>query len=251
MFLFLLSFELFILLLADDVVLLSETVVGLQNQLNNLACGAKRLGLRVNLNKSNIIVFRKGGFLARNEAWTLDGKAMPVVNTCKYLGILFSTKLSFNIACKDLACRGKKPLVQIMRKLFLLNNNSLDVFLKLFDAQIVPIFSYEAEIWGLENAANNCEKIHNFALKKILGLDRRTPNDLVYSETNRYPVTLNCIVKCIRYWLKLVVMNENRLPHKAYLMLYRLDINGKVNWVSNVRKCLFQHGFGYVWLSET
>ena len=52
-------FELFILLLADDVILMSETVVGLQTQLNSLQHAASELELKVDMNKSNIIVFRK------------------------------------------------------------------------------------------------------------------------------------------------------------------------------------------------
>lgn len=175
-------FELFILLLADDVSLLSETVVGLQTQLNSLACAAKRLGLKVNINKSNIVVFRKGGYLAARETWRLNGSIMPVVNVYKYLGILFSTKLSFSATCKDLASRGKSALLQIMHKLFCLENNSLTVLLKLFDAKILPVLLYGAELWGLDKAADYCEKTHLFALKKFLGVDQRTPNDLVYGD---------------------------------------------------------------------
>ena len=59
----------FILLLANDIVLLSETVIGLQTQLNNLKNAANELQLKVNLDKSNIVVFRKGGYLAARERW--------------------------------------------------------------------------------------------------------------------------------------------------------------------------------------
>ena len=61
--------ELLILLFADDVVLLSDSVFGLQTQLNVLFNTAKRLDLIVNLDKSNIVVFRNGGHLALNERW--------------------------------------------------------------------------------------------------------------------------------------------------------------------------------------
>ena len=56
-------FELFILLLADDVVLLSETVTGLQTQLNSLQRASSSLQLKVNMSKSNKVVLRKGGYL--------------------------------------------------------------------------------------------------------------------------------------------------------------------------------------------
>ena len=78
----------------------------------------------------------------------------------------------------------------------------------------------------------------------------KTPNDLVYGETDRFPITLNSAVRGIRYWLKLTCMGEDRLPHKAYMMLYNLDARGKRNWVSNVRMQLFQYGFGFVWMNQ-
>ena len=83
------------MLLADDVVLLSETVIGLQTQLNSLQRASSSLQLKVNMGKSNIVVFRKGGYLGARERWTYDSVVLPVVNVYKYLGVLFSTKLSF------------------------------------------------------------------------------------------------------------------------------------------------------------
>ena len=56
-------YELFILLLADDVILVSETITWLQTQINNLQRAAAKLELTVTMDKSNIIVFRKGGYL--------------------------------------------------------------------------------------------------------------------------------------------------------------------------------------------
>jgi len=246
------AFELFILLLADDVVLLSETVVGLQTQLNNLQRAASRLELNVNMSKSNIIVFRKGGYLGARERWFYNGMIMPVVNVYKYLGILFSTRLSFSAACQDLVSRAKNALFCIMRKLYVLNNNSLAIFLKLFDSRVQPIAQYGAELWALDEVASvHIEKLHLFALKKFLGVERRTPNDFVYGDTGRYPISIHSVIRCINYWLKLLQMPDSRLPHKAYLMLYRLDERGKVNWVSKVRKFLFLYGFGVVWVNQS
>ena len=59
--------ELFILLSEDDIVLLSDTIVGLQNQLDVLARNCARLGLHVNLDKSNIVIFRNVGYIAKRE----------------------------------------------------------------------------------------------------------------------------------------------------------------------------------------
>ena len=59
--------EIFMLLFADDVILLSSTPAGFQNQLNHLKIEADRLHLTVNLDKTNILVFRMGGHLAARE----------------------------------------------------------------------------------------------------------------------------------------------------------------------------------------
>ena len=193
--------QIFILLLADDVALMSETVVGLQNQLNSLDRAATRLQLRVNMTKSNIIVFRKGGYLSARERWTFGRTIMPVVNMYKYLGIYFTTRLTFNPACKDLASKAKRAVLNIMQKLSVLGSQSFAIFIKLFDSQVQPIMQYGAELWGLENAAVNCEKVHLFALKKYLGVTVQTPNDLVYGETNIFPIIINSVIRCMRYWI--------------------------------------------------
>eukprot|EP00745_Piridium_sociabile_P027160 TRINITY_DN43758_c0_g1_i1.p1 TRINITY_DN43758_c0_g1~~TRINITY_DN43758_c0_g1_i1.p1 ORF type:complete len:378 (+),score=6.98 TRINITY_DN43758_c0_g1_i1:45-1136(+) len=202
------------------------------------------------MNKTNIVVFRKGGYLAARERWTYNGAALSVVNAYKYLGIFFSTRLSFQMACKDLASRAKNALLCILQKMSKLKNNSLSLYLKLFDAQIQPIAQYGAELWGLDKAAHHCEKVHLFALKRFLAVEMRTPNDFVYGETNRHPIYINSVIRCIRYWLKLTRMNESRLPRKAYGMLCSLDARDKRNWVSNIRCKLYMYGFGYVWENQ-
>ena len=112
-----------------------------------------------------------------------------------------------------------------------------------------PIVLYGAEIWCLENSSSVIDNVHLFGLKRYLVVDRRTPNDLVYGEVGRFPIQINACacVRCIRYWLKLILMEEHILPLRAYKMLLNLDKSGKTNWVTKVRKTLCANGFSYVW----
>ena len=73
--------QLVIQLFADDMILLSETVIGLQTQLNGLFSAASRLQFKVNMNTSNNEVFRKGWYLGAIERWIYDGCMMRVVNS--------------------------------------------------------------------------------------------------------------------------------------------------------------------------
>ena len=57
--------QIFLLLFADDVILISSTPSGLQNQIDNLEKASKSLSLAVNLDKTKL--FRKGGHIASRE----------------------------------------------------------------------------------------------------------------------------------------------------------------------------------------
>ena len=110
-----------------------------------------------------------------------------------------------------------------------------------------PIVLYGAEIWRLESSSSVFDNVHLFGLKRYLGVDRRTPNDLVYGEVGRFSIQINARVLCIRYWLKLTRMAEHILPLRAYKILLSLDQSGKTNWMTKVRKILCANGFSYVW----
>ena len=86
---------------------MSSTPSGLQNQINSLEKASKSLGLTVNLDKTKIMVFRKGGHIAAGEKWFLYGKELEIVNRYKYLGYTLTTKLSSVCACEDFASKAK------------------------------------------------------------------------------------------------------------------------------------------------
>nr|XP_006811365.1 PREDICTED: D(1)-like dopamine receptor-like [Saccoglossus kowalevskii] len=73
------------LLYADDLALFSSSPIGLQRLLDRLAdyCYSSRRRLNVNLNKSKIIVFRKGGRLKQVEKWFWKGGEIEVVSRYK------------------------------------------------------------------------------------------------------------------------------------------------------------------------
>ena len=141
----------FILLFVDDLTLLASTVIGLQNQLNALSIAAKRLGLTVNLDKSKVMVFRKGGYLAAKERWFWGDQKLEVVNTYKYLGLflLFFLFCWTQFYCSNgrHAIRAKKGTIEILRTLKKIGCNSPVIFFQHFHAQIAPTLLYAAEIW--------------------------------------------------------------------------------------------------------
>ena len=98
----------FLLHFADDVILLSNTIVGLQNQLDSLKKEAGRLYLTVNL-------FRVDGQLATRERWLYGNAVVKVTNAYKYLGMIFTTKLSVSAALSDV-CKTKQKTTTTKQK---------------------------------------------------------------------------------------------------------------------------------------
>ena len=219
--------EIFLLLFADDVILWSRSITGLQNQLNCLKEEADRLSLTVNLDKTNVMVFRKGGYLSIHEKWVYGDAEVKVTNSYKYLGIIFTTKLSLKAAWDEEYKKGEKGVMEILKCMRKLKSNDYSLFWKMFDTQIEPILTYGAEVWGL---FENCEmeKVHTFAMKRFLNVPFHVSNKVIYGETGRYPLYIRTYVKCIKYWLKLLKLPTSRICRQAYeMMLIQQEQVGK------------------------
>ncbi|XP_053383523.1 uncharacterized protein LOC123541356 [Mercenaria mercenaria] len=66
--------------------------------------------LSVNIDKTKIMVFRKGGRLARNEEWTYNGQKIDIVDSFNYLGFVLSTGGSFRKGLETLAAKSLKAM---------------------------------------------------------------------------------------------------------------------------------------------
>ena len=239
--------EIFLLLFADDIALISSTPSGLQNQIRNLQQASDSLGLTVNLQKTKIMIFRKGGYLSKYEKWYYKGKEIEVVNSYKYLGFTLTTKLSIDISLTEFAGRAKNKVIDIMKTMYSLGNMDLSIFFKLFDAQVKPLILYLSEIWGLTRW-KAIEGIHLFACKKFLGTGKTTPNTLVYGELGRYPLYIDSTLRAVNYWFKIKGMMSNRIPKQAYEKEL-LEVSKTPNWALDIKHCLELYGFSEVWIN--
>ena len=243
--------EIFALLFADDIVLLSLTPAGLQNQINNLKRAAEKLGLIVNLDKSAILVYRKGGFLGKSEKWFYGNQLMHVTNSYKYLGYTMTTKLSVEIPLTEFAGRAKSKIMTIFKTLYKLGKIEPDIFFRLFDSQVKPMLIYASEVWGLANkeTLQTIEKVHMYACKRMLGVTPRTPNTLIQGELNRYPLSIDTKIRAVKYWAKLTQLDSSRLPRQAYERELK-ETNKPDNWAEGIKQLLTTNGFAFLWNSE-
>ena len=106
-------FKLFLLLYADDITVFAETAVGLQNGLNILHEYCSKWKLTVNIEKSKIMVFRKGGLLPNDLKFYYNGSELSIVSSFSYLGVVFTPEGSFSSAQQTLAGQAQKAIFRL------------------------------------------------------------------------------------------------------------------------------------------
>lgn len=236
------------LLYADDLVMISDSIGRVQSQINSLTQFCKSWGMKVNFNKTKVIVFKKGGIVKQNEKLYYEGKQLEVVSQYKYLGLLFTPKLSWAKATKTLSLQAEKALFNFYK----FNCNfklPVTKAFQIFDKMILPILLYGSEIWGY-TVRQDIEKVHLLFCKRLLGASTNTSDLAVLGETGRLPLHVHYYVRCIKYWLRILNMSCDRIPKNCYSMLYKLDQVERKSWVSNIKEMLYKYGFGIVWLEQ-
>jgi hypothetical protein len=239
----------FQLYFADDIADTADTVIGMQKHIDTLQLFCETYGMRVNLDKTKIIVFRRGGYLKRQERWFFQGKQVECVSYYKYLGLLYSAFLGWGKARENLAQQAEKAMNILLSFIRKYDTTTAQAFY-LFDHSVSPILCYGAEVWGYEQC-ESIERVHYKCCKNVLKVSSNTSNAAVLGETGRHPLHIIYITRCIKYWLRLLSMDTQRYPRACYDMLVTLDNCGRSSWVTKVRQILFAYGFGYTWISQS
>ena len=109
--------KLFILLYADDTVLLAETADDLQHQLYCFELYCEAWKLKVNATKTKNLIFSRGNFKTKNVRFMYNNSEIEIVTDVNYLGLLLSKTGSFIHAKKDLIKRTSKSMFAVLKKI--------------------------------------------------------------------------------------------------------------------------------------
>ena len=245
----LIEHEVSMLLYADDLVLLADSAIELQRQLNLLLEYCKTWDLKVNEGKSKTMVFRNGGKLRSYEKWFYNGKQLETCTYFTYLGVDFSSVLSWSHHIKTRSTKGLRALGCTQAMLYKIPNINHKVVWKVFDTKIKPIMHYGAEIWGYTEAVE-IERVQNKLCKQILKINSKVPTISLHGELGRLPLKTNRLTLMINYWLRVVCMSDQRITKDAYKLQLRWAEQNKSCWLSDIREILCNHGFHDAWLNH-
>ena len=165
---------------ADDIAIVSKYPKELQKALNALSIWVEENELDINIQKTEVTIFRKGGKIAKSETFAFKGEPLTITNRPCYLGVTIQT----TGRCFGMhLTRRITAAVHSMSSIQHLSRMSIDTAMKLFKAKVMPIATYGISLtWPYltKKQMKDLEKIKAVYLKKILCISKYTPSRYAY-----------------------------------------------------------------------
>lgn len=239
--------QVFLLLFADDAVVFTHDPNSLQSILNDIEHYCNMWNLKLNVSKTKVMIFENGRHTSYD--FFLYNTRIEIVESFKYLGVYLFKNGNWNRTQKYIAQHASYSL----HNLFIVCNQlelPVSQMISLFDSIVLPTLNYAAEVWG-HHAGPNIEIIHTKFCRRLLCVKQSTNVDVLYGELGRTPMSIHRKLILIKYWLKLLKLNERTILYKIFIMLKTDADNGVTysgkNWAYTVKTILEQTGLFYMW----
>lgn len=233
-----------LLLYADDIVILADDSAILQHMIYKLEEYCRLWCVEVNLNKSQIMVFRKGGKIAASEKWYFNGNEIKITPEYCYLGVTLTPRMSFTKHVENRNLAAKNSINVTWNNFLRKPNISLNSKWKLFLAVCRAVQTYAAQVWGY-SYFELVDKLSQYFVKKILKLPNFTPTYALMLETGIENGHLFTLDLHLRYVSRaLFDYNEERLPHQ----LSKKILNRQIFWVNELNTLSSEHGI--IWSED-
>jgi hypothetical protein len=230
---------------ADDLVMFSESVVGIQNCLNRLKEYTVKWGLQINRKKTKVMIFQKTGSRPKLN-FKFGDIPIEVTDRYKYLGTtLFHSghfKTNQNLAKK----KGLRAAYIILNNIA--TSSKASTAIKIFEKVVEPILLYNCEIteaflpdkWNYEkfiskmwDSCGELNKVVLSFLRQILGVHKKTTNLGLLAETGKFPICVKVFSYIMKYWMRVSTTSKSML-RQAYLVNCTDHSNGNRSWMKIV-----------------
>jgi hypothetical protein len=233
------------LMYADDLVMFSESAIGIQNCLNRLKEYTVKWGLEINKKKTKVMIFQKSGTRPKLN-FKFGDIPIDVTDRYKYLGTtLFHSghfKTNQNLAKK----KGLRAAYLILNNIA--TSSKVSTSIKIFEKVVEPILLYNCEIteafipdkWNYEKFLSkmwdSCSELNTVVLsflRQILGVHKKTTNLGLLAETGKFPICLKVFSYIMKYWMRVSTTSKSMLK-QAFLVNCTENDNGNRSWMKIV-----------------
>jgi Reverse transcriptase (RNA-dependent DNA polymerase)/Endonuclease-reverse transcriptase len=245
--------ELHLLAYADDLVLLADSPRNLQDKLNLLFQYCENKKLCVNTSKTQCMVFHRGSISKKLPEFYYGTSKLQTVTTYTYLGINFTSSGLFTTAVSNLSKKANSSIATVWGILTNSKMKNWESRMKIFNSISMSVLLYSSSVWS-PRFLQEIEKFRIAFLKKLLKLPKCTPAYLVRLETGEDNLEYKMMIFCIRLWIKILKMPDERLPKICLKALIARDNHPnnvlKYNWATQIRMWLAKYNYEHLWVDQ-
>ena len=198
------------LLFMDGISAVAESKQELTKMLQVTDNFLSKWQLKVNQNKSGIIVFNEKYNVNRKEEnlkIDIGNKVLELKNSYKYLGEIITPnlKVATHLQAKEIQINGIIQSCVFASSNEVLAQIKMETLLKLYYSCVIPALLYGCETWILNSPEiKHLNRIQINTLRKILKLSTSTQIPIIYSETGEIPIQFRFHERQLLYLWKLV-----------------------------------------------
>ena len=203
---------------ADDLVLIANTPMDLQNGLDLLTTAYESIGLKVNINKTEILIqHTQDDPNINHPRFHIDNEDLKVVENFPYLGSILSSSCSIDAEINARISKASTAYGRLNQRVF--SNHNLKVTTKaaVYRAVCLSTLMYGAETWTLyQRHSRKLEAFHIQCLRRLLGLtwQDHVPYDTIYERTNTLSFASMFVKRQLTWVGHVIRMDEDRLPRQ-------------------------------------
>ena len=242
--------KIYVLLYADDTIVLSESAEELQKALNAVYDYCNNWKLTVNISKTKVVIFSNGK-VTKFPAFLFGHDIVEVVSEYVYLGVKFFYNASFLPSINKQVSQARRAYFALMSKIRSLRL-PVDLSIELFHQLVLPILLYGCEVWGYSDI-ERIEVFYRKFLKNILQVCANTPTCIVHGETGTMPVLSHVLSRMLTYYARLCNGKQSKLSYILYKVLRKKhegDSDFFSPWIDIVKSWFCHLGMRDFWVDE-
>ena len=233
--------RMYVLLYADDTIVMAESAEQLQAALDGVAEYCDLWDLKVNIDKTQIIIFSRGK-VRLYPVFKLGSQTVKVVDEYVYLGTTFNFNGTFSKAKKKQINQARKAMFSLLTKSRRLSL-PVDIQCELFEKIVLPILLYGSEVWGHTDLLP-IEVFYRKFLRIVLFLNKSCANCIVYGEVGKLPLKTQIEKRLLSYWVRVSGCKESKFSHTLFNLQLKLHQSSEIkfDWFTKIESILNSSG---------
>lgn len=202
---------------ADDCALVADSPEALQAALTTIAEAYTRLGLTINISKTEVLSQWSADIPPEPPVQRINGEGLATVPSFKYLGSYLSCNTSLEEEIQHRLRQAAASFGRLRTRVFKNDNLTIHTKMTVYNSVCISTLLYACETWtAYRRNIKPLEAFHIRCLQNILGItwQDRIPHTTIFERTNSISIEATIAKHHLRWVGHVIRMPENRLPRR-------------------------------------